>query len=95
VISDIPGEVWTFLGLLATLIGSFLVARHNTRSGQPSDRSASAAEVAALGARLDITSARLDSCERIIRGLRDYIAADHAEHRDSGWAITPLPKDLA
>lgn len=91
----LTGEAWTFLGVALSVLGAFAIAVRNSRAGHPSDRSASAAEVTALGARLDIAVHRIDSHEATIRGLRDYIAADHAEHRANSWPIRPLPEDLA
>lgn len=93
---DLGGEVWTFLGVVVTTLGAFAVAmRNSSKLSGPQDRSASAAELAALGARLDVTNARVDAHERTIRGLRNYIAEDHAEHRAQGWPIRPLPQELA
>lgn len=88
-------EVWQFLGVLLSVLVAYLISVRANRRGQPADRSASAAEVTAIGARLDVATARIDRLERVVRGFRQHVAEDEAEHRANGWPIRPLPEDLA
>lgn len=78
------------VGLLA-----FYAAVIKSKPTAPEGRSASAAEVEALGTRLDSQAGRIDNLERTNRALYAYIAMDHAEHRAHGWAVVPLPTELA
>lgn len=90
------GEAWTFLGVVVTTLGAFSIAMRSSKpTDKPGEKSASAAEVTALGARLDIAVSRIERLERLERGLRAYIAEDHEEHRDNSWPIRPLPQELA
>ena len=84
--------------LAATLVVGFLAfyaAVVKSKPTAPEGRSASAAEVEALGARLDAQADRLAQLEKTNRGLYAYIALDHAEHRAHGWDVVPLPQELA
>ena len=85
------------VGLLA-----FYAAVIKSKPSAPEGRSASAAEVVALGDRLDKQAARADAQDKKIEGLEKtnralyaYIALDHAEHRKHGWKVVPLPEEIA
>lgn len=78
------------VGLLA-----FYAAVIKSKPGAPEGRSASAAEVVAMGERLDVSNLRMDRLEKTNRALYAYIAMDHAEHRAHGWAVVPLPEEIA
>ncbi len=88
-------DVYQLVGTIVIVIGSIAVAWRSSRKTAPEGRSASAAEVEALGTRLDAQAGRIDQLERVNRALYAYIATDHAEHRRHGWDVTPLPEEIA
>lgn len=77
-------DVLTLAGVAVAAILAFLASRS----------SASAAEVTALGKRVTDLQARQDETDKIVRGLREYVAEDHDEHRRNDWPIRPLPEHL-
>lgn len=89
------GEVIAQVGTVIVALIAFYAAVVKSKPTAPEGRSASASEVESLGKRLDAQNVRMDAQDRLIRGLYAYIALDHAEHRAHGWAVTPLPEDLA
>lgn len=90
------GDQWTFLGVaLASLLTFYGVLRKSRSDERVANRSASAAEVTALGVRLDGATERIEDLERLVRGFRNYVAEDHQDHREHNWPVRPLPPELA
>lgn len=93
------GEAWAYLGSLTGGVFAIVIAVIKTRPNKDPDatenRSVSAGEVTALGARLDAQTVRMDRLERVNRGLYNYIAMDHAAHHANGWPILPIPEEFA
>lgn len=91
----VSNEAWTLAGVCVTVAGGLYVAIRQSRTATVAAEKASLPdEVRSLGERLDAQSARIESLERKQRGLYDYIADDHDDHRKNGWPIRPLPEDL-
>jgi len=89
------GELIAQVGTIVVALIAFYAAVVKSKPTAPEGRSASAAEVEALGKRLDAQADRLDKQDRVIRALYAYIALDHAEHRENDWPVVPLPEELA
>lgn len=89
------GDAWQVVQVGVTAAAMLVVAWRSTRKAAPEGRSASAAEVEALGKRLDAQAERIGQLEKTNRALYAYIATDHGVHLSQGWPITPLPQEIA